>query len=286
MPLPNFLIIGASKCGTTSLHRYLDQHPEVFMCPVKEPCFFLQDTPRVNYEELFAGVRGQRMIGESSPQYLDRASPEVVERIRTCIPDVKLIAVLRQPVDWAYSAYLMYVRDGIETAKSFAEAVDRDRRRAPPSDRYGLLRDGYTSRLSCFLKFFPRDHLLVLTFDELAEDVRSVLGRICGFLGVDPDFSFDLTRAHNVGYVYRYDAARILLQRPNPVRFLLRRLLPASLREQGREWVRRRLARKPSPLDAGLRHEMTQWLADDIEALEGLIGKDLSQWKYGSYAGP
>ena len=134
MVLPNFLIIGAAKSGTTSLYSYLNQHPQVYFSPFKEPRFFALEGKEVNYqgpsqvvnqkaintideyEKLFAGVTDEVAIGEASTLYL--YSPEAPAKIKQYIPQVKLIAILRNPIDRAYSGYCHLVRDGYESNRA------------------------------------------------------------------------------------------------------------------------------------------------------------------------
>lgn len=146
MTLPTFLIIGSGRSGTTSLHAYLRQHPEVFMSEVKEPSFFsFMDggipsrgpgsewlrrtavTTREAYEALFAASAGARAIGEASPAYL--IDPAVPARIHALIPHVRLVAILRHPAERAHAAYLGRRRDGLDPAPTFEAALrDEDRR--------------------------------------------------------------------------------------------------------------------------------------------------------------
>ena len=152
--LPNFLVIGAGKSGTTSLYYYLRQHPEIFMSPVKEPGFFaleghpldfrgpgderLRETTATtleSYEKLFSEARGESAVGESSVLYLYDGNAH--ESIARHIPDVKLLAVLRNPVDRAYSAFLHRTRDGYETCATFEEALAAEPQRAADGWYYG-----------------------------------------------------------------------------------------------------------------------------------------------------
>ncbi len=121
---PDFIIIGAAKCGTTSFHNYLNQHPQIYLCPKKETFFFLDERVRQNhkpwgavttgeeYLELFAAAREDNIIGEISTNYY--AYPESAELIHRAIPNVKIIAILRNPCNRAFSAYQMFIRDGHE----------------------------------------------------------------------------------------------------------------------------------------------------------------------------
>lgn len=144
--LPTFLVIGAAKAGTTSLYHYLGQHPQVFMSPVKEPGFFALEghpldfrgpgdewlrqattTTLEAYQKLFEGVRDEPAVGEASVLYLHHhAAPEAIARY---VPDVKLVAVLRDPVERAYSAFLYQTRNGREPLADFEEALRAEPRR-------------------------------------------------------------------------------------------------------------------------------------------------------------
>ena len=170
MTRPNFIIIGVAKAATTSLHHYLDQHPQVFMSPVKETNFFAcdetcggrclraEDAPgpprfRVRtleaYEALFAEVGDEIAIGETSPRYFDcHTAPQ---RIQRCMPHVKLVASLRNPADRAFSGFLMRVRKG-RTEMGVREAL------TPESHH---VREGfYYPSLKRYFAVFPRDQRL------------------------------------------------------------------------------------------------------------------------------
>src|SRR5690242_16429130 len=128
--LPNFFIVGAARAGTTSLHGYLSQHPEIFLTERKDSHFFTAHhfpgtgpgdetvNRRVIHDEeqylqLFASARGKKAIGEASPFYL--CLPEAAERIARAVPEAKILMILREPVARTYSAYTLLARDGRET---------------------------------------------------------------------------------------------------------------------------------------------------------------------------
>ncbi|MDY7015905.1 MAG: sulfotransferase, partial [Cyanobacteriota bacterium] len=147
MVLPNFLIIGAAKGGTTSLYTWLAQHPQIYMTPVKEPNFFALQGENFNYPsgtvsqryldecvtnfeaylEQFKAVNCEIAIGEASPFYLYH--PQAASRIQQTIPDVKLIAILRDPVERAYSNFLHHIREGFETVEDFSQALQAEESR-------------------------------------------------------------------------------------------------------------------------------------------------------------
>src|ERR671929_75877 len=130
MTMPNFFIIGAMKSGTTALYYYLEQHPEVYMSPVKEPNFFCSQEQKNGadavtdiraYERLFRGVLGETAVGEASHCYL--YEPRAAAAIRRCVPEAKLLAILRNPIDRAFSHFLHMVRTGSEPLSDFAQAL-------------------------------------------------------------------------------------------------------------------------------------------------------------------
>jgi hypothetical protein len=214
--LPNFLIIGAAKAGTNALYHYLRQHPQVYMSPWKEPKFFAfeseadlgfraangRDAPvnasvildQAEYEELFDDARDDELArGEASTHYLYvERSPA---RIKALIPDAKLIAVLRNPVDRAFSSYQHLVRDDLEPL-DFGAALDAEPQRI--AEHYAYLyrytdMGFYSEQLDRYEKTFPENQLCVLLYDDLRSDPEGTCRRIFSFLGVDEDFVPDMS---------------------------------------------------------------------------------------------
>jgi hypothetical protein len=296
MTWPSFLVVGAMKAGTTSLHRYLGQHPDIFMSPVKEPSFFafggldLDRVPnriakrahevldRTAYRELFLSGERAPARGECSTLYL--YVPRAPERIRACIPAVKLIAVLREPVARAYSHYLTMVRDGHERL-SFSDAVRaEDARVAAGWDelwhyrRIGL----YDVCVERYLEFFPREQLLLLLYDDLVADPVAFTRRVFRFLGVDETFRPDVTRRDNVGglpvsaSLYRFLAWR------HPVKEPFKRFIPERLRKPAIARLRRLLLRPAPPLPPRAGRELARGYRPSVLRLQELLGCDLSRW--------
>lgn len=201
MTLPNFLIIGGVKCGTSSLYRYLNQHPAVFMpTRLKEPRFFCYDGTerdfRINvktleeYESLFDEVTTETAIGEASPHYL--STPHAAPAIKQLIPHAKLIASLRNPIDKAHSLYLMRMREhGMFNGMTFLEAIAAEPR----------LMGGYAEHLERYYKLFPREQIKVVLFEDLVKDATQVVKGLFEFLEVDPGFTPDVSDVFNPGGV-------------------------------------------------------------------------------------
>lgn len=194
---PNFLVIGAPRCGTTSLHDILGQHPDIFMSAVKEPHYFssfdfpfpendiLQVTKdKATYESFFAEA-GDKLCGESSSYYL--ADPKAPAKIKAYNPDMKLIAIVREPVSRAYSHYLLYDRRGKQEF-SFRDTIELQLKDKPDvPDVYNLVELGrYEHQLANYYKHFPKEQILVVLFDDFTKRQVETIERILTFLEVDP----------------------------------------------------------------------------------------------------
>lgn len=185
--LPDFVVIGAEKAGTSSLHLYLSDHPAIYMPAVKEVRFFDLDQNHARglewYRQFFAHGRpsGARVLGEASPGYLH--FPRAAGRMRAAIPDARLIAVLRDPVQRAYSHHWNRVRGGLER-RPFAQVVadHLDGREASPIVEIGR----YADHLERFFAVYPRERLLITFTDRLQRERAQVCAEIFAFLGVDP----------------------------------------------------------------------------------------------------
>ena len=280
VPWPTFVVIGANKAGTTSMHHYLGQHPDVFMSAVKEPHYFSLDPARKHapvdrtqkpwadsltydtdqYLRLFEAVAGERAIGESSSNYL--CSPLAAARIKRQLPEARLVAILRDPVDRAVSMWSAWTADGREHL-SFAEAVAAERRgertRGDLGRHYvewGL----YGSQVSRYLEHFARDQLHVVVYDDFDARPAEVVRGIFAFLDVDPTFVVDATTRHNV------------TAETTP---------PTAATSSARSWRRRRSRRpgtaKPSCADA--RTAVGDVFDAELSQVESLLGLDLSTWR-------
>jgi hypothetical protein len=274
MPLPNFLIIGAAKAGTTSLYHYLRQHPDVFMSAVKEPRYYWQEGVaegrleifgREAYERLFDDVTSQRAVGEATTHYLN--SPTAPERIAADLPEVKLIVSLRNPADRAYSSYLGRLQGGEERC-GVEEAMK------PGS--YYVESSRYHASLSRYFESFARDRIKVILFDDLVANPRAVMQELFEFLGVDATFDVDVNATHNRAAVPRWRVANQVLLKTG---LFVHRLLPSAMRNTGiTSWIQRLFLRRPEPLAADLRRQLLEYFRDDIGQTAELIGRPLAHW--------
>lgn len=285
MPLPNFLIIGAHKAGTSSLHRYLQQHPDVFLPTLKEARFFSYDPgeaevepspyawgPRVHpirswkeYLDLFAPVTTERAIGEASPCYLNH--PRSPARIKQALPDVRLIVSLRDPVDRAYSGYLMAVRD-VGERRAFVDTIGRVR--TAWHDNLG-----YYTPCRRYLECFPRERMKFIRAEVLSAEPARVVKDVYSFLEVDPRFEPDTSSRYNTGGVPRSRRLHRILNNRHVRRF--RPYIPASFRSVLKPFKQANL-RQPPLLDAEARRRLIELLRDDILRLQDLLDMDLSDW--------
>jgi Sulfotransferase domain len=208
----DFMIIGAQKSGTTSLHKYLERHPRLYMLPEKEIPFFTNPEYCAKgwqwYSDLFFNEAPQdKLWGKSTPAYM--TSLDVPRRIFEEMPHVKLIALLRNPIERAYSHYKMMVKREMESRpflevvddKLKAETIERERLFPPGTEDVGYVAMGeYSLILEEYFKVFPREQLLVLFTDDLKRNPAEVLKRVMRFLGLDEDFSpANLGKHYHVG---------------------------------------------------------------------------------------
>jgi len=214
--LPNFLVIGAGKSGTTSLAAYLDAHPEVFMAHQKEVRFF----DRYWHEGLdwyaakFAAAEGKSAVGEASPSYLQ--SLEAPARVAQALPGVRLIALLRNPVDRAYSGWTNAHAQGRDP-RSFPDAMhDEMAGRDTVGDFRPLYLEGgrYCDLLTRWTDANPSSPLHVEWFEDLRDRPQEAFARVCGFLGVDTThLPRNVGRVYHASHRFRWEWWRVAMLR-------------------------------------------------------------------------
>lgn len=291
MTLPDFIVVGAAKAGTTALYWYLADHPQVFMSRVKETNYFaygldedghlLYGDPELHhfpirtldaYERSFEGAGDARTVGEASPIYLE--CPQSAGRIRDTIPDARIICGLREPVDRAYSDYLMYLR-------SRGRRLDPARELTPSApwarpDSHWMQISMYHEALRRYFDAFPRERIFVFLFDDLKVDQAGLVRDIYGFLGTDDGFVPDFDTPHNIGGM----PASRLIERVF-TNDSLRRAVDPWIPKRAADWARRtrtRNLRRAPRLPSELATELRDRFRDDIGKTAELIGRDLSLW--------
>jgi hypothetical protein len=291
--LPTFLVIGAARSGTTSVYRYLNQHPDIYMSPVKEPNFFAMESegldfrgPNENslawvtdlsdYRQLFRSSSGQKALGEASPLYL--YSPKAAERIHAFIPDARLVAILRNPVERAYSAFTYLRERGSEEKASFVDALHAEDRRVREKwshiwhyRRMGL----YYEQLRRYYDRFSQDQICVVLYEDLCTEPQRILSQIYWHVEVDASFTPDTSLRHNVSGVPRVPGLGILMK-PNPVAQRLREFAVQNANSLVTRVKQQTFAKPRMPAEAGwMLHDAYE---DDVRRLGTLLGRNLSHW--------
>jgi Sulfotransferase family len=298
--LPDFLIVGAPKAGSTALHEALVAHPDLFLSPVKEPKFFLCDgRPRAQrgpgdahsvhewvwrrdrYERLFDAAPPGSLKGESTPFYLWDRPAHV--RIRALVPDVKLIAVLRDPVDRAYSNWTHLWCDGLEPEADFFTACDKEEARAragwAPFWRYlGLGR--YGEQLEHLLSCFDPSQVHLLRYRELVDDPSGTLDRICRFLGVRDGLLSGAPSSNVSAWVEPTVRNQVLRSAVRAGAYAARFAPPQAWRAASAPLLRalQRGGGHRPPLDPQVRLALVERFRDDVATLERLTGGTYSDW--------
>lgn len=192
--LPDLCVIGAAKSGTTSLHAYLDQHPEIGMAELKELRFFA-DPGHAGWENRYRGLfpSGTRLVGESSTMYTRAPGlPGVAERMKAMVPDVRLIYLVRDPAERALASYVEERYHGLEPRTAQEAFADLD----DPYHPY-VSASRYAEQLALFLDHFPAQQILVLPLEDLDQRPEQTMRRVFTFLGVDPSVPVDVSERFN-----------------------------------------------------------------------------------------
>lgn len=292
---PNFIIVGAAKAGTTSLYKYLDDHPDVFMSENKEPTFFSyanENTPEFSlgrkvkfitdpdeYFKLFETVKNEKCIGEASTPYL-YFFEKSISNIKKYLPNhqnIKIIIILRNPVERAYSQYMMKVRDLTETM-SFEDAIKNEPIRIENNGHFDFFyvdRGFYFKQVKAFLDNFA--NVKILLFDDLKKDPKETLNGIYDFLDISKQHSVDTGKHYNVSGQPKFKILRRLILEKNFGKTLIKAMLPKTIRQKLAETINS-CNMKKMPLKEKTRKELVKLYKNDIIKLESLINRDLSEW--------
>jgi hypothetical protein len=285
---PNFFVVGAPKCGTTSLYERLKLHPQVFLPEMKDPNFFTTpppsseksfDLPRCStleeYQRLYKDARGFIAVGDPSNSYLwDENAPG---RIHEVCPEAKIIVMLRDPVARAHSFYLMNVRDGFESSPTFRRALDQDKARNTSNwfTAWLYVEGGlYHKQVRRYIDAFGARQVLVLLFDDLAKNPLELFSRIASHIGVDPSpfGSIEVSEPYNP---YRMPRSRAAYRIAGMLGLRGSLIPPAA-----RRWLSRSplLFDKNKPqIDPESRRYLQQIYDPDIAHLEMLLGRTMPE---------
>ena len=293
--LPTFVVVGAPKCGTTSLHHYLGQHPQVFLPRQKELHYFSHEelsgnsqgpgdghvlrsacASRAEYQGWFEGAAGARAVGEVSPSYLYYAEG-VAGRMRAALGPARIVVAVRDPIEKAFSQYMHLVRDNREPLSFRAGLEAEDERTnagwaalwryagsslyAPGIRRYGEL--------------FGPENVRVIVNEELRANPAAVLAGLFEFIGVDPSFQPDTSRTYHRSGAPRSKRMADAISKPGPLSSMARALLPDGVRTRVRTFLQNANTGAKGEVDPGSRRRLREQFADDVRAVERLLGREL-----------
>jgi hypothetical protein len=313
--LPNFLIVGAPKAGTTSLYHYLDQHPQIFMSPIKEPNYFASEIRPENFSDelrtqvakdllelqeyldspmqekrfgglvsqwedylrLFQGAQGEKAIGEASVCYL--WSKTAAANIRAKIPGAKVIMILRNPAEVAFSLYLQSVSNGLvrgsfRTMLQDSQLCSKERF----SLLYPFLELGlYYEPVKRFLELFPRENVLILWYEQYQARQLETLANIFRFLNVDTSFVPETSQRYLEPAIPRFAAVSHSLKKYGAWQ-RVGNWTPTMLRPFWRRLVFRQ--RGSVVMDKKDKEWLYEYYREDIRELSNLVGRDLTAWQF------
>jgi hypothetical protein len=273
--LPNFLIIGAMKCGTTSVYHYLREHPDVYMPPNKEPEFFSDERVWKKglewYEALFSGRRSERAVGEASTDYAKHPFfPDIPSRIANVAPNMKFIYVLRSPVERVYSHYVHNYYKGQEV-RSLADAV--------LNDDYYVQISRYYYQMEQYWKYFPEHNLKIVFVEDIKKDPLAVIRELYCFLGVDDSFVPDSIneKRHETKNKGGMDNALLRLVKRIPLYHSLSARLSEKQKSYLTPLLRTRVA-APDRMTLDIAAKVSDRVEQDVLRLSTYLGRDLSYW--------
>lgn len=310
--LPTFLIVGAVKAGTTSLHEYLQMHPEVYMSPVKETNHFsdgdmlfehfnvdYKQDVNVNlekylegpmdkkihiahvrtfqqYVQLFRNVTNQKAIGEVSNSYL--YLPNTANTIKQVLPDVKIVMILRNPVERLYSQYLMNLKLGKIIERDLLKEIAADQ--AKPIKGWGVSHlylevGNYYEQVKRYYDNFPAQNIKVILFDDFKKDAAGTMRDLFHFLGVDENFALDMSQRYNEAGMPRFGKLNYWLTQIG-VYGLVKKVFSPELKEKIKSII---YTKDNIPkITASEKQYLQDYYRNDIQALAKLLNRDLSAW--------
>ncbi len=297
--LPNFLIVGAAKSGTTSLHNYLNQHPDIFMpsynkegMKVKEPRFFIKKEVEMRlhngiwdwdeYRSLFNEVKEEKSIGEASVLYLYYYKT-AIKNIKHYLGDnIKIIIMLRNPVERAFSAY-NHVYRGVNENLSFEQALESEELRMQkdssltPMIRYkdmGL----YYNMVKAYLHAFKDVHIIM--YEDFKNNPSSIMKKTTEFLDVDSGFLINTSSRYNVGgRQWRSILFRNFFMQENNLKIIFRKIFSLKRRKKIRKYIELILQKKTPYINNDTRKKLITFYLHDIAKLEKLLKVNLNHWK-------
>ena len=296
--LPNFLIVGAAKSGTSSLHNYLSQHDEVFMpdykeggMKVKEPRFLIKDLVQhrlhngiwewEDYQSLFTDVRQEKAIGEATVLYLYYFEHAIQNIKKYLGEDIRIVIILRNPVDRAYSAF-QHVSRGFQEENSFEEALrieserlDNDNSLTPMVmyKSMGL----YYKMVKAYLDAFKHVHIIL--HEEFKDNTRLEMEKLFRFLEIKNNDTLDIFTKYNVGgKKWKSKSLKRMFLNDNILKKIFSQILPKNIRLKIRKKLVDLSMEKHTPMNEITRKMLNEFFREDVKRLSELLNKDLTYW--------
>jgi hypothetical protein len=279
---PNFFIVGAPKAGTTSLYEYLKDVPGIYMSPIKEPNFFSENTIRENYPvtkirknfeylELFEGAKEEKILGEASTTYL--SDPEVSHKIHNINPRAYILISLRDPVERAFSHYLMHIRTTWLTSSfndELKKSLSSDLNLSIPHLKleHGL----YFDDVKRYLDIFGTKQVKIIIFEEWATNIEQTIQEILIFLGLTISKIYVNPMIHNEYEMFRGKISKHILRNKT-----IGIIAKATMTKSQRDYIRNKLYKKGKKpkMDETDRKILIDYYKDDVRKLENLLGRKL-----------
>ncbi|SHJ83169.1 Sulfotransferase domain-containing protein [Tangfeifania diversioriginum] len=295
---PNFFIVGTAKSGTTTLYYHLSKHKDVFFSKHKEPYFFstkyvnlphngpednINDERRKklssinHYLKLFVNAKDQKILAEASTDYLYYS--KTANDISKFNPNSKILIVLRNPIERAFSAYYHQVNKGRETL-SFSDALKKEESRIENNFSFiwrykqmGL----YSKQIQHYLNVFPSENIKILLFDDIKNDVNKVIKEILNFLEIDTKLYVDKSVKQRVTGIHKNKTINYLFEKPNAVKRIFKSIIPLKIRSKLKNNISNWNIKKPE-MSISDRKYLIDYFKNDIKLTENIIGRDLSSW--------
>ena len=297
--LPNFLIVGAAKCGTSSLHNYLNQHPDIFMptytdegLKVKEPRFLIKEQVKErlpkgiwdleSYKLLFKKAVNEKAIGESTVLYLYFYQTAIKNIKKYLGSDVKIIIMLRNPIERAYSAFLFASRTMQENL-SFRDALKNSTKRydndlsLSPMILYKEL-GLYYKMVKAYIENFKHVHCII--YDDFVTNTNEEVFKVFNFLNVTDKYNIDTSKVINPGgMLWNSNITKELLMGSGVFKRIIKIITPKKVRIKIKQKLVKKFTSRAPEIDKDIRKNLFSFYNSDIRELEKLINRDLSVWR-------
>ncbi|WP_456399953.1 sulfotransferase family protein [Persephonella sp.] len=301
--LPDFFIVGAGKSGTTSLAKYLSEHPQIYIPDLKEPQFFSfynceynNNRPKPflyirdfdDYVSLFIESSEEQKLGEASTSYsipymVDKTIHNMKSVYGDLAENLKFIFIIRNPIERIFSAYIMYVDIGIEDL-SFEKAILSGIERIKKGYRLELNyidNNKISESIEAYIKSFGKPKVRIYLYEDLKERPLWLLRDLFEFLEVDPNFvPSNLGVAYNISGIPKSPVHKVIYNvtvRYNPLKPIIKKILPEHAKGKVAQYLKKILYTKPQ-MSPEVREKLKEIFKEDILKLQELIGRDLSHW--------